>query len=128
MMVTSFMVVFLIGHFSVIAETIIAFVADDDMVDDGDVQEFASRHDFLGQLAVVLAGTWVAGWVVVTQDDASGAMFQGVLEDDPRVGDDVGRSPVADAFHFQFVEALIEIHNKEMFLFHVVDMGKETFK
>ena len=128
MMVTSFMVVFLIGHFSVVAETIIAFVADDDVVDDSDIQEFACRHDFLGQLAVVLAGMRVARWVVVPQDDAGGTVVQGLLEDNPWIGDDVGRSPVADAFHFQFVEALIEIHNKEMLLFHVVDMGKEAFK
>ena len=87
------------GHFSVVTETIIAFVANDDMVGYLDVQEFAASHELFGQQSVVLAGPWVARRMVVTQYDACGVEVQGVFEDDFRVGDDMGGAAVADAFH-----------------------------
>ena len=111
-----------------VAETVVAFIADDDVVGYLDVQEFAACDEFLGQQPVILAWTWVARRMVVPQNDAGCIEVQGVFEDDFRVGDDMGGAAVADAFHFQGVVALVEVHDEEMLLPQVFDIREKTFK
>ena len=110
-----------------VEEAVIAFVANDDMVFHGNVQEFAGSHEFLGQFAVVGAGPRVARRVVVAHDDAGGIEFQRVLEDDFRIGDDMGGSAVANTLYVQWMVALVEVEYEEVFLVFVFDFLKETF-
>ena len=52
-------------HFAVVAERIITACTHNDMVLQANIHQFAGGQQFFRKLAVVLAGAWVAAWVVV---------------------------------------------------------------
>ena len=48
------------GHFPIFEEAVITFRPDDNMVDDRNVEEFASGNELLGKRPIFLAGSRIA--------------------------------------------------------------------
>ena len=63
----------------------------------------------------------------MSNDDGGGADEDGILEHDARVSDGVRQAAGADALNFQDAPAVVEVHDEEMLLREVVDVGEKSF-
>ena len=81
---------------------------------------FASQEEFVGELAIGLAGLEVGAGVVVSEDDGGGFELQGTPEDELGIDDSTGAPAGADLDAVDDVVGAIEAEHPA---FLVVEIG-----
>src|SRR5688572_28608199 len=102
---------------SLIRTAIIPVIANDQVVEDLDVEIAGGVPDLPGQFFIRLAGFQAAGRVVVTEDHADGVLLQGFFEDDPGVGYGAGNAALTNNLEMvDLIGPVQEKHGKNLVL------------
>lgn len=100
-------------------------VADDDVVEDLDVEEFAGGDELAGDMNVFGGGGGVAGGVVVGDDDGGGVVAEGGAEEFADAEDGAVEATDVDGGGVEDAVAGIEEEEAEVFLFEEGHFGHE---
>ena len=113
-------------HKSVFGKAVIVVLADDEMVHDGDVHDFACEDKLFCQKFVFFAWFYDAGGMIMAKDNGGGFFQEGAFEDHFRVGEGGGASSDADTFCFDESVSLVEVCHHEILFCRVVNEREET--
>lgn len=101
--------------------------AEDEVVEQLDLKEFRCFDEFHGGGVIGGAGVWIAGGVVVDDDDSCGVVFDGGAEDIARVEDGFVEGAAANFCGGDEVELGVEGKDAEAFVGELAHfVGKEA--